>query len=69
MISDDATPLFQTKINQITQAHWAHHEELLEATDRLREAARHYGLIEDEVTDTLRHTNSGPMFRGHLAEG
>lgn len=48
-ISQDATPMFQAKIDQIVRVHWDHVRELSEATDRLREAALHYGHTDDEI--------------------
>lgn len=52
-ISNDATALFRAKIQQIKDVHWAHVHELSEATERLREAAAHYGFTEDEIRDSF----------------
>lgn len=62
-ISGDATPRFRHKIQQIKDVHWAHVHELHEATERLREAARHYGWTEEQIDDSFKaHDDSvGPI--------
>jgi len=53
-VSKDAQRAFQAKIDLILRMHNAHLAELREACERLRQAAVQYGLIEDDVTDSLR---------------
>lgn len=65
-ISADVTPLFQAKIDQLLSVHWAHVHELTEATERLRQAALHYGFTDDEVDDSFR---SHDLAVGPLAYG
>lgn len=48
-ISADAKTLFQPKVNQILDVHWAHYREVSEAAARLREAALQYGHTDDEI--------------------
>lgn len=52
-ISRDARELFQPKVNQILDVHWAHYAEVREAADRLREAARQYGHDDNEITSAF----------------
>lgn len=67
VISVDARALFQTKIDEILDAHIAHLDELREARDRLREAAEQYGLV-DEQTATGFSAMPQPNSHGFTAE-
>ncbi|MFP5021097.1 hypothetical protein [Pseudonocardia phyllosphaerae] len=61
LISIDVTPMFQAKIDEIINIHWAHVAELQEATKRLREAARHYGFTDDDVQNSfVAHDEATP---------
>lgn len=64
-ISAEVTPRFRAKIAEIKAVHWAHVHELAEATERLRQAARHYGFTDDEIGDsfTAHDTAVGPILR------
>ncbi|MEV1291481.1 hypothetical protein [Pseudonocardia sp. NPDC049635] len=53
-VSKDAQKMFQAKIDLILDSHEDYLVELREACERLRQAAVQYGLIEDDVTDSLR---------------
>ncbi|WP_141286937.1 PE domain-containing protein, partial [Pseudonocardia saturnea] len=55
-VSRDAQKMFQREIGEIFAAQKAHMAELDEACDRLGEAARQYGLVEDEAVDSFRST-------------
>lgn len=59
-VSRDAAQLFRAKVGQITAVHWAHFEEVREATDRLTEAARHYRLDETLIERAFRSESLGP---------
>ena len=48
-VSRDAQELFQAKIDQIIDVHWAHWEELQAAVDALRHSADRYRFTEDEL--------------------
>lgn len=52
-ISRDAQGLFQAKVNQIMDTHWAHHAELTEAVVRLRHAAREYAFTDGEILEVF----------------
>lgn len=52
-VSRDYTPEFRRKLFAIAEVHQRHAEEIAEAIQRLDEAAREYGLVEDEVTDSF----------------
>ncbi|MEU6696476.1 hypothetical protein [Pseudonocardia sp. NPDC046786] len=52
-VSRDAQRMFQAKIDSIFAAHRAHVAELDEACARLGEAARQYGLVEDEAAGSF----------------
>lgn len=52
-VSDDYTPEFQRKLSAIVEVHERHVRELMEATDRLGEAALEYGYTEDEIGNSL----------------
>ena len=58
-VSGDAAQQFRTKLQQIKAVHWAHFEEIREATDRLVEAARHYELDEELIEKTFRPDAAG----------
>ncbi|WP_232021351.1 MULTISPECIES: hypothetical protein [Pseudonocardia] len=55
-ISRDAQRMFQAKIDTIVAAHRAYVVELDEACDRLGEAARQYGLTDDDTAESFRST-------------
>ncbi|WP_179956591.1 PE domain-containing protein [Pseudonocardia autotrophica] len=57
-VSRDAQKMFQREIEEIFAAQRAHIAELDEACDRLGEAARQYGLVEDEAADSFRSTGA-----------
>lgn len=58
-VSRDAAQLFSAKVGQIKAVHWAHLDEVQEATDRLREAARHYQLDEALIEKAFRPEPAG----------
>lgn len=58
-VSGDAAQQFRAKLQQIKAVHWAHLDELQEATDRLAEAARHYELDEELIERTFRPESTG----------
>ena len=53
-VSNDAAQLFRPKLQEIKAVHWAHLEEVEEATNRLADAARHYGLDEELIEHAFR---------------
>lgn len=53
-VSRDAQKMFQREIEEIFAAQKAHIAELDEACLRLGEAARQYGLVEDDAADSFR---------------
>ncbi|GAA1392511.1 hypothetical protein GCM10009613_37450 [Pseudonocardia kongjuensis] len=62
-VSRDAQRMFQREINAILAAHTAHVAELKEACVRLGEAAREYGLVEEEAAGSFGsavNPRSGP---------
>lgn len=48
-VSHGAKQVFQPKIDQILDVHWAHYFEVQEAADRVRQAAREYGHTDADV--------------------
>lgn len=54
VISVDARSVFQPKIDQILAEHQRHLDEIREARDRLKDAARQYGLLEQDATSSFR---------------
>lgn len=52
-ISLDYAPVFGTKVGTVVDRVRNHVEELREATNRLREAAREYGFTEDEIKQSF----------------
>lgn len=58
-VSGDAAQQFRAKLQEIKAVHWAHLDELQEATDRLAEAARHYELDEELIERTFRPESTG----------
>ncbi|BBG05428.1 MULTISPECIES: PE domain-containing protein [Pseudonocardia] len=57
-VSLQAAASFRTKIEEIKAVHWAHVAELREATDRLAEAARHYGFTEEQLKGSFSSSPS-----------
>ncbi|ANY06104.1 hypothetical protein AFB00_07100 [Pseudonocardia sp. HH130630-07] len=56
-VSQGYTEPFQRKIDEVFALHHAHRAELAEAVDRLGDAAKEYGLIEDENTRSFAPGN------------
>lgn len=56
-VSRDAQKMFQREIDRIIAAHKAHIAELDEACARLGEAARQYGLTDDDTAASFRSTD------------
>lgn len=61
-VSLQAAERFGTKLQEIKAVHWAHVAELQEATDRLAEAARHYGFTDEHLGGSLT-SSSAPSAR------
>lgn len=59
-VSLDAAAIFQPKISAIADVHAAYVTEILEARDRLREAAQQYGLIEAGSAASFGSARSAP---------
>lgn len=59
-VSKDAKAQFQPKVRAILEVHTAHCNEVKEAADRLREAARQYGFTENEIEASFRR-DAGPV--------
>lgn len=59
-ISAEATPVFNTKIAQILRLHWAHLDELRDATDRLTAAAKLYGYTEEQIAQSFTKFEAAP---------
>lgn len=63
-VSRDAVTVFQPKVDTIVGTHENYLREVVDARDRLKQAAQEYGLIEDENTATLKSTappSNGPL--------
>lgn len=60
-ISLDAVAVFQPKIDAIADVHAAYVTEILEARDRLREAAQQYGLIDAGTAGSFGSARSAPQ--------
>lgn len=48
-VSEDARELFQAKVDQIIEVHWAHWEELQAAVDALYRSADRYSFTERQL--------------------
>lgn len=55
-VSNDYTPEFQSKLTAIADVHERHVRELDDAIERLEDAAREYGLTEDQIRDSFSGT-------------
>jgi hypothetical protein len=53
VVSVDAQKLFQAKIDQILDIHQAHLDEVVEAAERLREAALQYRYTDADIAGAL----------------
>lgn len=60
-VSQDARRAFQPKIDAILDTHTAYLAEIVEARDRLKEAARSYGLVDDDTATSFSEGSSGRL--------
>ncbi len=63
-VSRDEVTVFQPKVDAIIGIHEGYLRELVDARERLKQAAQEYGLIEDENAAALKSTtppHSGPL--------
>lgn len=65
-VSRDAVTVFQPKVDAIIRIHEGYLRELVDARERLKQAAQEYGLIENENAVTLKPTT--PSYNGPLLE-
>ncbi|MBW0106348.1 PE domain-containing protein [Pseudonocardia sp. KRD291] len=59
-ISAEATPLFNSKIAKVLELHWAHLDELRDATEQLTATAERYGYTEEEIARSFAKFEASP---------
>ena len=63
VVSLDAATLFDEKVQHLVEIHVAHLNEVVEAAERLHEAALQYGYTEDSIQTSFKNAHPGMQER------